>query len=191
MKKIIFLISVIFLFFTASRTVQSEELQKNSISVYNGFLTPKDVSELLSTPPAFRSEYFAGAGYLRELFSVSRTVSFHGEGQFVYHYGSQYYAEYVLALYIACRNVINNKYVITSSIGDGVSWSEKILHHEHRRNRKSTHYINYLGIEVSFGKIKCPVELVIRLHHRSSAYGLIMDGNTDSNFICTGLRYKF
>ena len=189
-NKIFILLAIITINLIFSANIKSEVKQSNSITVYNGFLTPKDVSELLSTPLSFKKEYFAGAGYMRRLFFLTDNISGEGEALLAYHYGSQQFKEYVAAFYLRYTNIINN-YVITGAIGDGLSYSEEILNHEHRRDRKSTHYINYLGIEATFGKLDLPLDLVIRLHHRSSAYGLIMGGNTDSNFICLGLRYLF
>ncbi|MFH0976351.1 MAG: hypothetical protein V1874_11275 [Spirochaetota bacterium] len=174
-----------------SLDLKGEAIPANSLSVYNGFLTPKDVSEMVSTPPSFKKEYFAAAGFMRRLFLLSESISVEGEGQAVFHYGSQYFKEYVIAPYVRYTNIVDNKFAITGAIGDGISYTEKILNHEHRRDRKSTRYINYLGIEATFGTVNCPLSLVIRLHHRSSAYGLIMNGNTDSNFICLGIRYAF
>lgn len=163
----------------------------NCITFYIGILTPKDVSEIVSTPPGFKKEYLAGIGYTRQLFVIYDAFALEIEIQYVRHYGSQFFNEYVAALNVRYPLIVEKNIKITSSIGDGISYTSQILNHEHRRGRKSTHYINYLCIECVVSVVIFPVDIVLRLHHRSSAYGLILDGNTDSNFYCFGLRSGF
>lgn len=50
--------------------------------------------------------------------------------------------------------------------------------------------LNYLLVEVALGLPKYPRwDLVFRIHHRSSVFGLVGAGG--SNFVCGGIKFGF
>ncbi len=168
---------------------------KNHFTIFQGVLTPKDVSEIISTPPAVRAEFISGISFNRSLFSMFYNyVLVEAEAFWAYHYGQegQYYGEYIGMVMLRLPGLTFNKYIHqTVAIGDGVSYTEEIFKYENRRDRRSSHWTNYLAIETAMHFLNTPYTIVLRLHHRSSAYGLILNGNTDSNFYCLGLRLSF
>lgn len=77
-------------------------------------------------------------------------------------------------------------------IGDGVSYASRIPALEQRRNGKAAQLLNLLVLEVSF-----PVEapsggrVLLRLHHRSGAWGALQGVYAGSNFVAAGLEVPF
>ena len=86
-----------------------------------------------------------------------------------------------------------NHYVSTSfAIAEGVSYVTAIPTLEKKDNDDTKRLLNYLMLEATLASPRYPrLEFVIRIHHRSGAYGLYRAGNTGSNDIGLGMRYLF
>ena len=86
-----------------------------------------------------------------------------------------------------------NHYVNTSfSIGEGISYGTSVPSLEKRSNENTKRLLNYLMLEATFAAPQYPrAQMVVRIHHRSGAFGLYGAGNTGSNDIGLGLRYLF
>ena len=97
--------------------------------------------------------------------------------------------------YIAFRwaNLPWNHYVTTSfAIGEGVSYVTSVPAIEKKYNKNTKRLLNYLMLEASLAFPNCPRwQLIVRIHHRSGAFGLYQAGNTGSNDVGLGLRYLF
>jgi hypothetical protein len=78
------------------------------------------------------------------------------------------------------------------AIGEGVSYATSIPAIESKASENTKRLLNFLMLEATFGLPTHPHwELMLRIHHRSGAYGLYHAGNTGSNDIGLGLRYLF
>jgi hypothetical protein len=78
------------------------------------------------------------------------------------------------------------------AIGEGISYASSIPALERKANEQTKRLLNYLMLEASFAVPRHPkLQLIIRLHHRSGAFGLYRAGNTGSNNIGLGVRYLF
>lgn len=86
-----------------------------------------------------------------------------------------------------------NKYVNTSfAIGEGISYASSIPSLEGKSSEDTKRLLNYLLLEATFAPPSDPRwQVVLRIHHRSGAYGLYHAGNTGSNDIGIGVRYLF
>lgn len=86
-----------------------------------------------------------------------------------------------------------NHYVNTSfAIGEGVSYTSSVPAIESRQNENTKRLLNYLAFEATFAAPSHPEwQFVMKIHHRSGAYGLYHAGNTGSNDIGVGIRYLF
>lgn len=86
-----------------------------------------------------------------------------------------------------------NHYVTTSfGFAEGVSYATSVPYIEKQNNTNVRRFLNYLMYEVTFARPGCPeLQLVLRVHHRSGAYGLYHADNTGSNDIGAGIRYLF
>jgi hypothetical protein len=80
----------------------------------------------------------------------------------------------------------------TFAVGWGVSYDSRVTTWEKRDSDNTKPLLNYLMFEGSFALPKIPQwQLVVRLHHRSGAFGLYGADNTSSNFFGAGVRYNF
>jgi hypothetical protein len=97
--------------------------------------------------------------------------------------------------YIAFRwaNLPWNNYVNTSfAIGEGISYASSVPAIEKRYSKNTKRLLNYLMLETTLAVPDYPrLQLVVRLHHRSGAFGLYNAGNSGSNDIGLGIRYLF
>lgn len=86
-----------------------------------------------------------------------------------------------------------NDYVRTSfAIGEGMSYVTSVPSLERKANESTKRLLNFLMLEATFAHPRHPqVEFLIRIHHRSGAFGLYQAGNTGSNDLALGLRYLF
>ncbi len=84
-----------------------------------------------------------------------------------------------------------NHYVNTSlALAEGVSYDSSVSYMERRGNDNFKRLINYLMFELTLSAPSKPdLQLVLRVHHRSGAYGLYQADNTGSNDIGIGIRY--
>ncbi len=119
------------------------------------------------------------------------------EGQVVYHWGEQNHWEFNVAYLLRWMTFPWDQYVDTRvAVGAGVSWATEVPFIEPRAKelgeQESTQLLGYVAVEIELAP---PRESAwsgfIRLHHRSSAYGLFDDTRGGSNFITLGTRYHF
>ncbi len=97
--------------------------------------------------------------------------------------------------YFACnwRNFPWRRYISTTlSVGEGISYVSRVPFSEIRQSDQSKKLLNFLVFEIGLGlpTYSC-LEVVIRLHHRSGAFGLYHANNTGSTAIGLALRYRF
>ncbi len=97
--------------------------------------------------------------------------------------------------YVAFRwaNLPWNNYVNTSlALGEGISYATSVPTLEKKDNQFTKRLLNYLMFEATFALPNDPqLQFVVRIHHRSGAYGLYHAGNTGSNDVGIGVRYLF
>lgn len=109
--------------------------------------------------------------------------------------GSNEHTIYEFSPYIEGRwaNFPWNHYVNTSfAIGEGISYDTSIPSLEGKSSSNTKRLLNYLLLEATLAPPSYPrLQLVLRVHHRSGAYGLYHAGNTGSNDLGLGIRYLF
>lgn len=116
-------------------------------------------------------------------------------GDFTIRNGQHEHTIYEFDPYIMFRwaNFPWNGYINTSlGLGEGVSYVSSIPWIELKDNTHTKRLLNYLAFEATFAHPCYPrVQAIIRIHHRSGAYGLYHAGNTGSNDVGLGIRYLF
>ena len=84
-----------------------------------------------------------------------------------------------------------DRYLATSfAWGIGPSYATEIPPVELETNEDSSRWLVYWYGEFTFGPPAAGWELMLRLHHRSDAFGLVAEDG-GSNAVCGGLRYRF
>ncbi len=117
-------------------------------------------------------------------------------GNFTVRVGSNESTIYEFDPYLAFRwaNLPWNHYINTSfAIGEGVSYVTSYIALEKEANHSNTkRFLNYLMFEATVASPNYPrLQLLIRIHHRSGAFGLYRAKNAGSNVIGLGIRYSF
>lgn len=109
--------------------------------------------------------------------------------------GSNQHTIYEFNPYVEGRwaNFPWNAWVNTSfAIGEGISYDTSIPSLEGKSSEDTKRLLNYLMLEATLAPPGNPrLQLVVRIHHRSGAYGLYHAGNTGSNDVGLGIRYLF
>lgn len=86
----------------------------------------------------------------------------------------------------------NNYIVSTFGLGWGVSYDTRVSTWERHDSDNTKRLLNFLAFETTLALPRYPQwELVLRLHHRSGAFGLYGADNAGSNFLGAGIRYSF
>ncbi len=82
--------------------------------------------------------------------------------------------------------------VNTYAIGWGVSYDSRVSTWEQHDSSNTKRLLDFLAFETTLALPKYPEwQLVLRLHHRSGAFGLYGADNAGSNFLGVGIRYNF
>lgn len=86
----------------------------------------------------------------------------------------------------------NDTIVTSFALAEGVSYTTSVPYIEKRQHTNTKRILNYLALEATFADPSCPnLQVLLRIHHRSGAFGLYGAGNTGSNAIGGGIRYLF
>lgn len=176
-----------------------------ALAIYGGYLTTQVFSELYSGPNELVNSKFVALSLSRELFSVGRTINVNAlaplkleaEGIAVLHMGqwpeSQTFSEFVGALNLRWHQFPWNQHIVTTmAVGEGLSYASEKPSYEVEINNKTAHLMNFLMFDVTFAHPDLPeLALLLRLHHRSGAFGLFDGVTGGSNFFTAGLKYAF
>ena len=111
----------------------------------------------------------------RELWHYKKYLSFELEGQVAKHFNKDTQWEFVGVLIGRWHYFPWNKYVDTSfAVGDGMSYYTEVSEVEKEDDEDAQRALNYLLFEVALGLPEYPKwDLVFRIHHRSSVFGLV------------------
>ena len=185
--------------FTAADTLAQEDNPKNEAERYKWFLTAyagahaqDDFNDVVTFQPSFEDNAYIGVVALgREFWHYKKYLSFELEGQVAKHFNKDTHWEFVGVLIGRWNYFPWDKYVDTSvAVGDGISYYTDVSEVEKDDDDDAQRALNYLLIEVALGLPEYPKwDLVLRLHHRSSVFGLVGAGG--SNFVCGGIKFGF
>jgi hypothetical protein len=167
--------------------------QDYSVSLYVGQLTDEKWEQAILPGADFVDAFIAVA-------AVSWTVArwFDGdlscelEAQIGKYWGDQAHWEFNLPIigFRWHRFPWDRKIATSFAWGAGPSYATEIPVVELETNDTSSHWLVYWYGELTLGPPTAPWEVVLRLHHRSDAFGIVADDG-GSNAICAGLRYRF
>ena len=162
------------------------------VTAYGGAHAQDDINDVVTFQPKFEDNAYVGAVALaRELWHYKKYLSFELEGQVAKHFNKDTQWEFVGVLIGRWHYFPWNKYVDTSlAVGDGFSYYTEVSEVEKEDDEDAQRSLNYLLFEVALGLPDYPKwDLVFRIHHRSSVFGLYGAGG--SNFVCSGIKFAF
>jgi len=190
-----------FIALAASNAMAQDDQKENDAERYRWFLTAyagahaqEDMHDVVTFQPKFEDNAYIGVVALaREIWHYKKYLSFELEGQVAKHFNRDTHWEFVGALVGRWNYFPWDKYVDTSlAVGDGISYYTEVseVEEDDDDDEDAQRALNYLLIEVALGLPKYPKwDLVFRIHHRSSVFGLVGEGG--SSFVCAGIKFGF
>jgi hypothetical protein len=142
----------------------------------------------------FQSSYVWAAGVSRNLFDISRHLGTEAEFNLARNSGLQTHGEMNTAFSLRWKTFPWDRYVKTSlAYGLGISYAFERPPIEEEPERRASRTLIFMPAELTFAppkEKKSPWEVMVRIHHRSGAFGFFKDAG-GSNFVTAGLRYRF
>jgi hypothetical protein len=181
--------------FSANPAYSNEPEEKlYSLNIYTGQMTTNSFGTLLihCYDPDFKNSYLTAVTLARRIGSYKKMASFELEGQIVKHFNMQNHWEINALITARWEEFPWDKYVDTSfAFGLGGSYATAKPEIEILVEGNTSRFLVYFTYELALGLPEYPdVALIIRIHHRSGAWGLVADEG-GSNTPCIGLKYRF
>ncbi len=164
----------------------------SAITLYGGRLSDGDWQESFGPGTHFIDSDLLVAAYGRTLSrSADQTRSYEVEGQIAKHSGIQNHWEYNLLGAVRWHRLPWSHILKSSAAaGLGVSYASSLPIAEATIiNQGSEQWLAYWHLELTLGPQRQPWQASLRLHHRSTAYGLFGDEG-GANAMTLGVRYE-
>ena len=164
------------------------------LTVYTGVAVQEDIGDVFAVRSKVEDNAYVGVVALAHQFwHYEEYLSLEVEGQIGKHFNSDDQWEFVGLVVGRWHEFPWNDYVNTSvAVGDGISYYTEVSNVEKKDEENAQRALNYLMFELALGLPQYPKwDLVVRIHHRSSVFGLVGPSGSGSNFICGGIKYSF
>lgn len=169
--------------------------EKWFVSIYTGQYSNTALNEIVRLNTDFESSNVYVLSVGKELGVYKDVLGYELEGQVATHSGEQSHQEVNGAFTLRWLSFPWNRYLLTSfAFGNGLSYatSEPELEIREGDEHETNQLLYYILVELAFSLPQQPDwALFVRIHHRSSVFGLIDNITTGSNFVGLGLRYRF
>jgi len=160
-----------------------------AVTFWGAWGTDGNIEDLPGVTSDFEKSWLAGIGLTREIGRTGEDFAWEVEAIAVRHFGEQRHWEGDLALGLRWRDPF---WPGSFAVHSGVSLASRLPVLEERVDPPTRKFLHFLGIEWAFAARANPSrELVLRLHHRSAAYGLYGTDDGGSNFVALGYRSRF
>jgi hypothetical protein len=161
-----------------------------SAFAYGGKWSDNRWNEILRLETALRSSYVWVAGAARKIDDFGENLGLEGEVNIAGNSGQQNHFELNTAAILRWRAFPWGRYVATSfGYGLGLSYAFDRPAIEDHPQRSASRTLIFMPTELTFGPPQSNWELMLRIHHRSGAFGIFKDAS-GSNFIALGLRFR-
>jgi hypothetical protein len=168
------------------------ERYKWFLTAYGGAHAQDDLGDVVTFQASFEDNaYIAALALAREIWHYEKYLSFELEGQVAKHFNKDTQWEFVGLIIARWHYFPWNRCVNTSfAVGDGMSYYTDVSEVEKEDDDDAQRTLNYLLFELTMGLPEVPNwDLVFRIHHRSSVFGLVGAGG--SNFVTGGIKFAF
>jgi hypothetical protein len=160
-----------------------------AVTIWAGWGTDGDIQNIPGISSDFEESWFAGVGLTREIGRMGKDFVWEAEAIAVKHFGEQRHIEGDLTLGLRW---IDPFWTGSLAVSTGVSLASRLPVLEERTDPPTKRFLQFLGVEAAFASKADPArEIVLRLHHRSAAYGLYGTHDGGSNFVALGYRQRF
>jgi hypothetical protein len=176
-----------------SRYKQSESSHEWLVSIYGGPHADDTLTDMVLFDADYSDGNYVVVGALaKEVYQYEQLVTVELEGQIGRHFGDTVdHWEFAGLALGRWHQFPWDEYVNTSfAFGTGVSYYTEESQIELEEDGKAQKFLGALLLELTFSLPEYPRwNLMIRIHHRSSAGDLIGTGST--NYLCGGLKFTF
>ena len=166
----------------------------NSLNVYGGIMTTNHWEDVFidTLDLDFEDSYFVVIALARKIGGYKDKLSFEVEGQVVKHFDYMDHWEFNGAIIGRWEKFPWDDTIDTSlAFGIGPSYATEEPQVEIDNNSETSKFLIYWMIELALGLPEKPrTAFILRLHHRSDAWGL-MNEDGGSNGIGCGIKYRF
>ena len=168
-----------------------------AITVHGGLVSDNKLMRLLLTPWDAEVEGdipWLGVSASQRIGSLGDGFTFEIEAGTGYRFGSEKTGEVWSALFVRYDDFPwNNRIYTTMAASTGVNLASRISPIERGKGGGNTSkLLHYLAPEITFADPRDKdLELVLRLHHRSGAFGLFDGATSGSNIATLGIRRHF
>jgi len=194
----VLLLSVLLLCFStaslAEENVKKIEADRYKwfLTVYAGVFAKGSIANIYLLKPKFDTNAnVAVVALAHEFWHHKDSISLEAEGQIGTHFNTESLLEFSGLIVGRWHKFPWDRYLDTSfAFGEGLSFYSKVSEVELGEGDDAQKILNYLLFELTFGLPQYPQwDLVVRIHHRSSVFGLY--GSGGSNYLCGGIKYSF
>jgi hypothetical protein len=168
----------------------------NAVAIFAGIYSPDVFTDIVATPWDTRTEniYLVTLSYNRRLTTVFRHLDIEVEGGVGRRFGDNDSFEAYAALALRWTEFPWNRHLRTTFAvyPIGPSYVADLSPSEVSKDGRSANWLNYFAIELTLAAPSLPeLEVLVRLHHRSGAFGLINGSTNGADFLSVGARYRF
>lgn len=165
------------------------------VSVYAGQYSDTALNEIVRFNTDIEDSHVYVLSVGKALGTIREKIGMELEAQAGFHTGIQGHHELNLAFTLRWLPFPWDDVVDTSfAFGNGLSWASEDPPLEIRESDddRTAQWLYYILVEFAFSLPEQPQwDLFVRVHHRSSVFGVIDDLFSGSNFVGLGIRYKF
>jgi hypothetical protein len=170
--------------------INAHAAEPGSVFAYGGKWSDNQWNEIIRGRTALRSSYVWAAGATKKLHAFSESLGLEGEFNIARNSGQQNHFELNTATVLRWDAFPWSRYVATSvGYGLGLSYAFARPPIEEQPQRRASRTLIFMPTELTFGPPQSAWEFMLRIHHRSGAFGVFKDAG-GSNFISLGLRFK-
>jgi hypothetical protein len=188
---VVYALIVCIIFFGNGANVQADRLW--AITAYGARLTDGDLDDTATFRADFEDSYFFAVALSRRFYTFRDLLDFELEGQVVKHFEDQDHWEFNGLIVSRWLPLPWDKYIDTNlALGTGLSYATETPEIEAKNHSDTSKFLAYLLFEAAFALPDIPQwSAVVRLHHRSGAFGTFNGVRGASNAWGVGVRYSF
>jgi hypothetical protein len=167
--------------------------QDFAVTLYGGRLSEENWSKTISFDAAYTdANLVVGALSWTAHRFFEGTLSLELEGQIGKYFGDQDHWEFNLPIIAARWNKFPWNHTVSTSFafGMGPSYATEVPRLEEIFNESSQQWLIYWFGEITLGLPKKNWSVIMRLHHRSSGFGLVAE-HGGSNALAAGVKFSW
>jgi hypothetical protein len=173
-----------------------------AVTVFTGTAVATNVQDIFFKPIGPTAWHYSGGGIVggtmsRRIATAFRVFDIEAEAGVAKRFGDQTEGEVWGALYVRITDFPWNNYLYTTfAVSTGLNYATGISDFEKEMSGLNppggTHVLHYFSPEFTFAMPDHKErQLVVRLHHRSGAYGVVSGAFSGATYLTVGLRLWF